>query len=77
MMHHAEPQGTALCGATLGPPEVKLCRIIWCVVQREHIVVNRCDLHVVGLNCFQSMQFISVGAFEHFIVHSTKIFCTV
>ena len=44
MMHHAVPWGTALCGATLHPPEVKSCRIIWCVVQREHIVENHCDL---------------------------------
>ena len=38
MMHHAVPRGTALCSATLWPPEVKSCTIIWCVVQREHIV---------------------------------------
>ena len=44
MMHHAIPRGTALCGATLRPPEVKSCRIIWCVFQREHILENRCDL---------------------------------
>ena len=53
MMHHAVPQGTALCSAILRPPEVKSCRIIWCVVQREHIVENRCDL--LGFKCFQRL----------------------
>ena len=37
MMHHVVPRGTALCGATLCP-EVKSCRIMWCVIQREHVV---------------------------------------
>ena len=27
-----------LCSAILCPPQVKPCRIIWCVVQRQHIV---------------------------------------
>ena len=57
-------QGTALCGATLSPPEVKSCRISWWVVQREHIVENRCDL--LGFKCFQrllSMQFIHRKSF--------------
>ena len=50
MMHHAVPQdtvvpwGTALCSAILHSPEAKSHRIIWCVVQREHIVENPCDL---------------------------------
>ena len=36
--------GTALCDATLRLLEVKSHnRIIWCVIQREHIVENRCD----------------------------------
>ena len=42
----------------------KSCRIIWCVVQREHIVENHCDL--LGFNCFQrllSMQFIQNKSF--------------
>ena len=49
MMYHAVPrgtvvlQGTTLCGATLRLPEVKSCRTIWCIIQREHIVENRCD----------------------------------
>ena len=38
MMHHTVPQGTMLCSATLGPTELKSCRIIWCIVQREQIV---------------------------------------
>ena len=41
-MHHA------LCGTTLRPPEVKSCGIIWCIIQREHNVENRCDL--LGFN---------------------------
>ena len=53
MMHRAVPQGTALCGATLRPPKVKSCRIIWCVVQRELIVENHCDL--LGFKCFQRL----------------------
>ena len=70
MMHHAiprgtvVPRGTALCGATLHPPEVKSCRIILCVVQRKHLVENRCDL--LGFKCFQrllSMQFIQNKCF--------------
>ena len=46
LIHHAVPQGTvvpwgtALSSAILHSPEVKSCRIIWCVVQREHIVKN-------------------------------------
>ena len=51
----------------LHPPEVKSCRIIWCVVQREHIVENRCDLF--GFKCFQrliSMQFIQNKSFWTF-----------
>ena len=64
-MHHAVPQGTivpwdtALCSAILRPPEVKSCRIVWCVIQREHIVENPCDL--LGFKYFQrllSTQFI-------------------
>ena len=58
------PRGTALCGATLHPPEAKSCRIIWCVVQREHILENRCVLR--GLKCFLrllSMQFIQNKSF--------------
>ena len=43
MMHHAIPRGYQLCGATLRPPGVKSCIIIWCVIQREHILENRCD----------------------------------
>ena len=54
MMHHVVPQGTALCSAILRPPDVKSCRIIWCVVQREHIVENRCDL--LGFKCFQRLS---------------------
>ena len=53
------PWGTALCSAILCLPEVKLCSIIWCVVQREHIVEKHCDLF--GFKYFQrflSMQFI-------------------
>ena len=66
-MHHAIPQGTdvprgtALCGATLRPPEVKSCRIIWCVDQREQIVV----IYLV-FKCFQrllSIQFIQNTSF--------------
>ena len=34
LMHHTVPWGTMLCGATLRPPEVKSCRIIWCIIQR-------------------------------------------
>ena len=67
MMHHAIPWGTALCVATLRPPEVKSCQIIWCIVQREHIVENRCD--VLGFKCFQrllSMQFIQNKSFWTF-----------
>ena len=59
--HHAVPQGTAV---TLHPPETKSCRIIWCVVQREHIVENCCDL--LGFKCFQrllSVQFIHRKSF--------------
>ena len=58
------PRGTTLCGATLRPPEVKLCRIIWCIIQREHVVENRCDLP--SFKCFQrllSMQFIQNKSF--------------
>ena len=47
------PQGTELCAATMCPPEVKSYRVIWCVVQREHIVENHCDL--LCFKCFQSM----------------------
>ena len=36
---------TVLCGATLHLPEVNPCRIIWCGIQREHIVENRCDFN--------------------------------
>ena len=66
-MHLAIPLGTALCGATLRLVEVTSCRIIWCVVQREHIVENRCDL--LGFKCFQrllSMQFIQNKSFWKF-----------
>ena len=44
LMHQAVPQGTvvpwgtAFCGAILCRLEVKLCRIIWCVVQRQYII---------------------------------------
>ena len=65
MMHHTVPRGTALCSTTLRPPGVKSCRIILCVVQREHNVENRCDL--LGLKCFQrllSMQFIQNKSFQ-------------
>ena len=54
MMHHAvhqvtvAPRGIALCGATLHPPEVKSCSIIWCVIQRAHIVENCCDFLVLS-----------------------------
>ena len=44
MMHHTIPPDTTFCGAILHPPEVKSCRIIRCIVQREHIVENRSDL---------------------------------
>ena len=64
LMHHTVPRGTPLCGATLCPPEVKSCRIIWCVLQREHIVENCCDL--CGFKCFQSMQFIHSKSFWTF-----------
>ena len=79
MMHHAVPRGTvvhrgtALCSATLHPPEVKSCRIIWCIVQREHIVENLCNL--LGLKCFQrllSMQFIQNKSFWTFYCASYK-----
>ena len=69
-MHHTVLRGTALCGAFLRPPEIKSCGIIWCVIQREHIVKNRCDL--LGFNCFQgllSMQFI------HSIHELLNIYC--
>ena len=77
MMHHAVSWGTTLCCATLHPPEIKSWRIIWCIVQREHIVENGCDL--LRFKCFQTLQstqFTHSKSFEHFIVHSTKIFCT-
>ena len=70
LMHHAVSRGTvvnwytALCGATLHPPEVKSCIIILCLVHREHIVENCCDL--LGFKCFQrllSMQFIHCKSF--------------
>ena len=58
------------------PPEVKSQRIIWCVVQRKHILLkNHCAL--LGFKCFQrllSMQFIHSKSFWTFIVHSVKIF---
>ena len=48
------PRGTpALCGATLCLPEVKSCRIMWCLVPTEHIVENHCDL--LGFKCFQRL----------------------
>ena len=58
MMHHVVPQGTvplgtALRSIVLPPPEVKSCRIIWCVIQREHIVENPCDL--LGFKYFQRL----------------------
>ena len=75
MMHPAIPRGTALCGATLHPPEVKSCRIIWCVVQREPIVENHnCDL--LASKDFLVCNLYRIRAFEHFIVHSTKTFST-
>ena len=83
-MHHAVPQGTiipwgtALCSAIMCPPEVKSCRIMWCIIQRDHIVENPCDL--LGFKYFQrllsTLYICTEKAFEHFIVHSTKIFCT-
>ena len=84
-MHHAVPQGTvvhrgtALCSATLHPPEVKSCRIIWCIVQREHIVENLCNVLKLVLSAskdFFVCNLYRIRAFEHFIVHHTKIFCT-
>ena len=50
---------------TLRPPEVKLC-----VVQREHIVENRCDLILCASQDFISMQFIQSKSFWTFIMHS-------
>ena len=73
IMHHAVPRGTVvlrgttLCSAIMRPPEVKSCRIIWCVFHREHIVEIRCDL--LGFKCFQrllSMQFIHNKSFWTF-----------
>ena len=69
-MHHAIPRGTALCGATLRSPEIKSCRIILCVIQREYmylyIVENSCGL--LGFKCFQrlNMQFIHGKSFWKF-----------
>ena len=48
---HSIPWGTALCGAH--PPLVKSCTIIWCIIQREHNVENRCDL--LAFMCFQRL----------------------
>ena len=70
MMHHAVPQGTivpwgnALCSAILRSPQVKSCRMIWCVVQREHFVENACD--IFAFKYFQrllSTQFIHSKSF--------------
>ena len=73
-MHHAVPQGTALYGATLRPPVLKSCRIILCIVQRKHIVGNRCDLlHFKCVKRLLSMQFIHHKSSWTFIVHSTTL----
>ena len=68
-MHHAVPQdtvvpwGTMLCSAIVHQPEVKSHRIIWCIIQREHIVENPCDL--LGFEYFQrSTQFIHSKSFR-------------
>ena len=66
MLHHAVPWGTALCGATLRLPEVK-SYMIWCLVQREHILENCCD--ILGFKCFQrllSTPFINSKSFWTF-----------
>ena len=60
-MHHVVPWGTMLCGPSLRPPELKSCRIIWCIGQGEHSNENHCDLF--GFKGFQrllSMQFIHI-----------------
>ena len=51
-MHHVVLWGTctAFCSAILCWLDVKLCGIIWCVVQREHIV-EIC--YFSGFKCFQ------------------------
>ena len=60
-----------MCGAILCPAEIRSCRIVWCVLQREHIAENHCDFLV---KCFQrllSTQFIQ-RAFEHFYCAFSK-----
>ena len=69
--------GPALCGATLRPPEVKSYKIICCIVQREHIVENCCDL--LGFKCCRgllSMQFIHSKSFWTFYYAFYKDNCT-
>ena len=71
--------GYRICGATLPrPPEVKSCRITWCIVQREHILENRCDFMWFVL-CSTSKDVLvcnlyRIRAFEQFIVHPTRYF---
>ena len=67
MMHHVLPRGTALCGATLRPPEVKSCQNNLVRRSREHNAENNCEL--LGFKCFQrlqSMQFIHNKSFWTF-----------
>ena len=57
MMFHAVsknaiiPLGTALCGTILCHLKVNLCRIVWFVIQKEHIVENY--FYFPGLKCRQ------------------------
>ena len=85
MMHHTVPQGTivpwgtALCSAILRSLEVKSCRIIWCIIQREHII-ETLVIFLVLSTCtskdFKVCNSYTVRAFEHFIVHPKKVFYT-
>ena len=68
MMHHAVPQGTALCSATSRLPQVKSYTIIWCAWFKESILLKIVVIFLVLNLSFQrllSMQLYSIRAFEH------------
>ena len=51
-----------------------LCRIIWCVVQKEHIVEIYFVIYLVFSTSkdFLVCNLYTIRAFKHFIVHSTN-----
>ena len=61
------------------PSKKEYCLNIWCLLQRENIVENHCDL--LGFKCFQRLLstyaiYKSERTVEHFINHWAKILCT-